>query len=116
MLRIVEVTTRVIFVAELVLLLAIHASWAYVFYRIGYAPRYGHPESWSLPYSYVYDAWLGVIFFCLVPLAPVAVLIAVYQAIRQRHDWRLRAWAAFGLVTICLLYFDPLGALNWYLD
>lgn len=116
MLRIAEVTTRLIFVAELVLLLAVHASWGYVFYRIGYAPRYGHPESWSLPYPYVYEPWLMIIFFCLVPLAPVAVLFAIYQVVRRSRDRRLLAWAAFGVAVTCLLYFDPLGALNWYLD
>jgi hypothetical protein len=102
-----------------------YGVWLCAWHEIGYAPRYGHPRSYTVgpiadhrflywPFA-MYLLWLSAPFVAMGCLA-IVPLVLVRRKRRTKDDWISLAAAASTLVLIWFFVSDRYDVLDWYCD
>jgi hypothetical protein len=110
---------RVIIAMELLVVMLANALWLVVWQRVGCMPRYGHPESWSTPPLSdhpILTLFCGVQGLAFGWAGVPATLVLIYRAYRPDHRRSDVVWAFVACMATALAWWDPTGAIDWYVD
>jgi hypothetical protein len=124
-LRLIAITACAAALAYACAMMAMYSVWLCAWHEIGYAPRYGHPKSYTVgPIADHRLLWAPLVMYLLVLSTPfvviaclaVVALVLVRRKPRTKDDWMALAAATSTLVLIWFFLWDRYDVLDWYMD